>query len=185
MVTRRRRRCCWRPPRGADGAQAETLRSHKAADAALVEAGFLDLQIGAVQRIRRQFFHGKAHGFRRGAEATIGKTGPLLLRMAAGNSSAAVLKLNGRKVASSSSLLFIFLVLGWAEDSTWPVRMRWRRSRQEAANILPIIREANGESDHVAGYSPNALGISMARRLLACHVQSSKSGKSKMSPFGC
>ena len=43
------------------------------------KAGFLDLQIGAVQQIRRQFFHRKAHGFSRGAEAAIGEAGPLLL----------------------------------------------------------------------------------------------------------
>src|SRR2546429_4812394 len=49
------------------------------ADAALVETGFLDLQIGAVQRIRRQFLDRKAHGFRCSAEAAIGETSPLLL----------------------------------------------------------------------------------------------------------
>lgn len=38
------------------------------ADAALVEACFLDLQIGAVQRIRRQLLDREANGFGRGAE---------------------------------------------------------------------------------------------------------------------
>src|SRR6266540_2920579 len=49
------------------------------ADAALVEARFLDLQVGAVQRVRRQFLDREANRFRRGAKTPIGKPGPLLL----------------------------------------------------------------------------------------------------------
>src|SRR4029079_13907396 len=48
-------------------------------DAALVEAGFLDLQIGAVQRIRRQFLDREADRFCRSAETPIGEARPLLL----------------------------------------------------------------------------------------------------------
>ena len=48
-------------------------------DAALVEARFLDLQIGAVQRVRRQLFDREANRFRRGAKSPIGKASPLLL----------------------------------------------------------------------------------------------------------
>src|ERR1700757_4358107 len=59
--------------------QREILAFIEIADAALVEAGFIDLQIGAVQRIRRQFLDREAHGFGRGAKSPIRKTGPLLL----------------------------------------------------------------------------------------------------------
>src|SRR5215475_6253012 len=49
------------------------------ADAALVETSFLDLQIGAIQRIRRQFLDRKAYGFGRGAKTPIGEARPFLL----------------------------------------------------------------------------------------------------------
>src|SRR5207248_5652720 len=49
------------------------------ADAVLVEARFLDLQIGAVQRIRRQLLHRELDGFGRGAEPPIGEARALLL----------------------------------------------------------------------------------------------------------
>jgi len=53
--------------------------SYSVRDAALVEAGFIDLQIGAVQRIRRQFLDREADAFGRGAKSPIRKTRPLLL----------------------------------------------------------------------------------------------------------
>src|SRR3954462_12120291 len=48
-------------------------------DAVLVEARFLDLKIGAVQRIRRQLLHRELDGFGRGAEPAIGEACTLLL----------------------------------------------------------------------------------------------------------
>jgi hypothetical protein len=45
----------------------------------LIEAGFVDLQIGAVQRIRRQFLDREANRFGRGAKSPIRETRPLLL----------------------------------------------------------------------------------------------------------
>src|ERR1700758_1672291 len=59
--------------------QREGFALIERADAALVEAGFLDLQIGAVQRIRWQLLDREAHGFGRGAKTPIGKARPLLL----------------------------------------------------------------------------------------------------------
>src|SRR3954469_5676897 len=59
--------------------QRERLALIERADAALVETGFLDLQIGAVQRIRRQFLDREANGFGRGAKSPICKASPLLL----------------------------------------------------------------------------------------------------------
>src|SRR5579871_468585 len=49
------------------------------ADATLVEASFLHLQIGAVQRVRRQLLDRKTDRFGRGAKATISEAGTLLL----------------------------------------------------------------------------------------------------------
>jgi hypothetical protein len=49
------------------------------ANAALVEARFIDLQIGAVQRIRRQLFDGELHRSGSRIETAIGETGTLLL----------------------------------------------------------------------------------------------------------
>src|ERR1700738_870644 len=49
------------------------------ADAALIEARFLDLKKGAGQRVRRQFLDREANGFGRAAKSPIGETGPLLL----------------------------------------------------------------------------------------------------------
>src|SRR5215207_10242125 len=59
--------------------QREGFAFVERADAALVEAGFLDLQIGAVQRVRRQLLDREANRFGRGAKTPIGKPGPLLL----------------------------------------------------------------------------------------------------------
>src|SRR3984957_21166084 len=59
--------------------QREILALIQRADAALIEAGFIDLQIGAVQRIRRQFLDREAHRFGRGAKSPIGETRPLFL----------------------------------------------------------------------------------------------------------
>ena len=59
--------------------QRERLALIERADAALVKAGFLDLQIGAVQRIRRQFLDREANRLGRAAKSPIGKAGPLLL----------------------------------------------------------------------------------------------------------
>src|SRR5207245_6269273 len=59
--------------------QREGFALIERADAALVEAGFLDLQIGAIQRIRRQLLDRETDGFRCGAKAAIRKAGPLLL----------------------------------------------------------------------------------------------------------
>src|SRR5207237_242036 len=69
---------------GADGRarparQREGFAFIERADAALVEAGFLDLQVGTVQRVRRQLLDREANRFRRGAKTPIGKPGPLLL----------------------------------------------------------------------------------------------------------
>jgi hypothetical protein len=81
----------------AAGGRARTARQREGfafierADAALVEAGFLDLQIGAVQRIRRQLLDREANRFGRGAKTPIGKPARFFLRIAAGNSSAEVL----------------------------------------------------------------------------------------------
>src|SRR3954451_5289096 len=59
--------------------QRESFAFIERADAALVEARFLDLQVGAVQRIRRQFLDREADRFGRGAKSPICKTRPLLL----------------------------------------------------------------------------------------------------------
>jgi len=45
----------------------------------LVEASFIDLQIGAVQRIRRQFLDRELHRGGRGVETAIREARPLLL----------------------------------------------------------------------------------------------------------
>src|SRR5688500_16727497 len=49
------------------------------ADASLVEALFVNLEIGAVQRIRRQLFDREADGLGRVVEAAIGEAGTLLV----------------------------------------------------------------------------------------------------------
>src|SRR5437868_5432216 len=49
------------------------------ANAVLVEAGLLHLQIGAIQRIGRQFLDRKPYRFGRGVEAAVGETGAFLL----------------------------------------------------------------------------------------------------------
>src|SRR4029078_569726 len=59
--------------------QREGFALIERADAALVETGFLDLQIGAVQRVRRQFLDREANRLGRGAKAPICKACPLLL----------------------------------------------------------------------------------------------------------
>src|SRR6266403_2845595 len=66
---------------GCPGAarQRKILALIQRADAALVEAGFIDLQIGTVQRIRRQLLDRELHCGGRGVEAAIGKTRPLFL----------------------------------------------------------------------------------------------------------
>ena len=79
LTPRRRRRCRRRARRARTARQRERLALIERADAALVEAGFLDLQIGAVQRIRRQLLDREANGFGRGAKSPIGKARPLLL----------------------------------------------------------------------------------------------------------
>ena len=69
--------------RGLGGTRAALQRKVLAfvqrADAALVEAGLVDLQVSAVQRIRRQFLNRKANRFGRGAKSPIGEARPLLL----------------------------------------------------------------------------------------------------------
>src|SRR5690349_2368473 len=57
----------------------EGLALIESADAVLVEAGCLDLEIGAIQRIRRRLLERKTNGFRSGAKAAIRKASPLLL----------------------------------------------------------------------------------------------------------
>src|SRR5580693_10731288 len=59
--------------------QRKILALIQRADAALIEAGFIDLQIGAVQRIRRQFLDREAHRFGRGAKSPIREASPFLL----------------------------------------------------------------------------------------------------------
>src|SRR5580698_4025071 len=59
--------------------QRKILALIQRADAALIEAGLIDLQIGAVQRIRRQFLDRKLNRGRRGVEAAIREACPLLL----------------------------------------------------------------------------------------------------------
>src|SRR5262245_28975712 len=59
--------------------QRERLAVIERADAVLVEAGFLNLQIGAIQRIRRQLFNRELDSFRGGAETAIRKASALLL----------------------------------------------------------------------------------------------------------
>src|SRR5690242_16382642 len=67
------------------GGRARTARQREGfafierADAALVEAGFLDLQVGAIQRVRRQLLDREANCFGRGTKTPIGKASPLLL----------------------------------------------------------------------------------------------------------
>src|SRR5947208_276751 len=65
--------------RAGTARQREGFAFIERADAALVEAGFLDLQIGAIQRVRRQLLDREANRFGRGAKTPIGKPGPLLL----------------------------------------------------------------------------------------------------------
>src|SRR4051794_2739718 len=64
---------------GKSARQREGFALVKRPDAALVEARLFDLQIGAVQRVRRQLLHRKANRFCRGAKSPIGKARPLLL----------------------------------------------------------------------------------------------------------
>src|ERR1700730_2595512 len=59
--------------------QRKVLALIERADAALVEARYVHLQIGAVQRIRRQFLDREANRFGRGAKSPIRETRPLLL----------------------------------------------------------------------------------------------------------
>src|SRR5581483_7029961 len=59
--------------------QRERLALIEGANAALVETCFLDLQIGAVQRVRRQLLDREANRLGRGAETPIGEPGTLLL----------------------------------------------------------------------------------------------------------
>src|ERR1700676_3038371 len=59
--------------------QRKVLALIERADAALIEARFIDLQIGAVQRIRRQSLDREANRFGRGAKSPIRETRPLLL----------------------------------------------------------------------------------------------------------
>src|SRR5262249_37519290 len=59
--------------------QREGLALIERADAALVEAGLLDLQVSTVQRIRRQLLDSEADGFGRSAKSPIGKARPFLL----------------------------------------------------------------------------------------------------------
>src|ERR1700722_3906310 len=59
--------------------QRKVLALIQGADAALVEAGFVNLKVGAVQRIRRQFLNGELHRGGRGVETAIRETRPLLL----------------------------------------------------------------------------------------------------------
>src|ERR1700704_1001739 len=59
--------------------QRKILALIQRANAALVEAGFVDLQIGAVQRIRRQFLDREANRLGRGAKSPIRETRPLFL----------------------------------------------------------------------------------------------------------
>jgi hypothetical protein len=59
--------------------QRKILALIERADAALVKASFLDLQIGAIQGIRRQFLDGEAHCFGSSAESPIGEARSLLL----------------------------------------------------------------------------------------------------------
>src|SRR6516164_1236975 len=59
--------------------QREGLALIERADAALVEASFLDLQIGTIERIGRQLLDRETHGLSRCTETPIGKTRPLLL----------------------------------------------------------------------------------------------------------
>src|SRR5581483_8207278 len=66
----RRARAAWK---------REILTFIKRTNTALIEAGLIDLQIGAVQRIRRQFLDRKTDRFRRGAESPVGEARPLLL----------------------------------------------------------------------------------------------------------
>src|SRR6202043_421714 len=57
----------------------EILAFIQRADAALVEAGFINLEIGAVQRIRRQLLDREANRFGRSAKSPIREPRPLLL----------------------------------------------------------------------------------------------------------
>src|ERR1700751_402103 len=59
--------------------QRKILALIERADAALVKASFLDLQIGAIQGISRQFLDGEAHCYGSGAESPIGEARSLLL----------------------------------------------------------------------------------------------------------
>src|SRR5450756_1704724 len=59
--------------------QRKLLALIQRADAALIEACFIDLQVGAVQRIRRQLLDREANRFGRGAKSPIRKSRPLLL----------------------------------------------------------------------------------------------------------
>src|SRR6476620_2127430 len=59
--------------------QRKILALIEVSDAALVEAGFIDLQVSAVQRVRGQLLDREANRFGRGAESPIRETGPLFL----------------------------------------------------------------------------------------------------------
>src|SRR5205823_3942260 len=74
LVAGRRGLGCTRAAR-----QRKVLALVQRANAALVEAGFIDLQIGAIQRIGRQFLDREANRFGRSAESPIRKTRPLFL----------------------------------------------------------------------------------------------------------
>src|SRR5689334_3587906 len=69
----------FRGGRARTALQRESFAFIQRADSALVEAGFFDLKVGAVQRVRRQLLDREANRFRRGAETPIGKPGALLL----------------------------------------------------------------------------------------------------------
>src|SRR4051794_19667049 len=59
--------------------QRKILALIEVSDAALVKAGFIDLQVSAVQRVRRQLLDREANRFGRGAKSPISETRPLFL----------------------------------------------------------------------------------------------------------
>src|SRR3984957_6836508 len=70
---------CHRLRRARTALQREILALIQRANADLIEAGLVDLQVGAVQRIRRQFLDRETNCFRRGAKSPLGEARPLFL----------------------------------------------------------------------------------------------------------
>src|ERR1017187_7513013 len=106
--------------------QRKFLALIQVADAALVETRLVDLQIGAVQRIRRQFLDREANRFGRGSKSPIRETRPLLLADRGGK------QFGGSVVAKGSHgqgpLIFLVRTRSTIANGSYGLRLLGRRA---------------------------------------------------------